>query len=110
MTRQAITTHILDLVTGNPAGGVLVQLFESEKQLASGLTDSDGRVVNWSDAFELKSTTYKLVFSVGNYFLKQGLEPFYEDITIAFRASELENHYHVPLLLSHYGYSTYRGS
>ena len=70
MTRQAITTHILDLVTGNPAGGVLVQLFESEKQLASGLTDSDGRVVNWSDAFELKSATYKLVFSVENYFLK----------------------------------------
>ena len=110
MSNEAITTHILDLVTGRPAVGIRVKLFEAEQYLASGVTDSDGRLANWSDAIELKSSNYKLVFFVGEYLSEQGQAPFYEEIVIAFRASELEGHYHVPLLLSRYGYSTYRGS
>lgn len=110
MSNEAITTHILDLVTGRPAIGVSIELFEAEQYLASGVTDQDGRLANWSSSIELKSSIYKLVFSVGDYFREQGHEPFYEEIVIAFRASDLEDHYHVPLLLSRYGYSTYRGS
>ena len=110
MSNDPITTHILDLVTGRPAIGVSIKLFEAEQYLASGVTDVDGRLANWSGSVELKSSVYKLVFAVGDYFRDQGHESFYEDIVIAFRASDLEDHYHVPLLLSRYGYSTYRGS
>lgn len=112
---SAITTHILDVSTGFPARGVAVML---EKQtetdweiLGRGATDADGRLRDLlaPDA-EFSAGDYRLTFDVENYFRAQQIEGFYAKITIAFVVRDAAQHYHVPLLLSPFGYSTYRGS
>lgn len=112
---SAITTHILDVSKGCPAPGVPVFL---ERQTASGweivgkgATDEDGR---WRDLLDssavLQAGNYRLTFDTETYFAKQQIEGFYPQITIAFTVRDAAQHYHVPLLLSPFGYSTYRGS
>lgn len=105
-----ITTHILDLVRGSPATGIEVRLFAGDEQISAGVTDDDGRVTAWRQAFALEQGRYRLEFDVEPWFSKRGENSFYEDVHISFRVSDPAEHYHVPLLLSPFGYSTYRGS
>jgi hydroxyisourate hydrolase len=103
-----LTTHVLDATAGVPAAGVAVVLTSREgAELARGLTDDDGRLALGPDALEVGD--YALTFATGPYFAARDVDTFYPTVTIAFRVADLP-HYHVPLLLSPFGYSTYRGS
>ena len=114
-----LTTHILDTTKGKPASGVTIFLFEQDpvdpvtvgwRQIAIGSTDEDGRISNLlNEGVILESGTYKMKFETKEYFEKQGLQTFYPFVEITFIISGSE-HYHVPLLLNPFGYSTYRGS
>lgn len=112
---SAITTHVLDTARGRPAGGVPVRLEFEEAgawtELGRGETDEDGRLRGLlPSAFILKAGAYRLIFDTARYFEAQQVEGFYPLVTVAFIISETGGHYHVPLLLSPFGYSTYRGS
>lgn len=110
-----ITTHILDTTIGKPAQGVsiiLEQLSTDNKWtlLGEGKTNSDGRLPNLLSAdIKLNTGTYRLIFDTASYFKTLGVKGFYPSVTIAFELSD-DSHYHVPLLLNPFGYSTYRGS
>ena len=110
--KAAITTHVLDVSAGHPAQGISVTLNHPSGRVLQAQTDDDGRVSQWSENFELEPGEYSLTFYVGDYFGSQGVESFYRSVpvTFAITASSPREHYHVPLLLSPYGYSTYRGS
>lgn len=111
-----ITTHILDVSRGQPADGVSVILeFFTEsgwKQLASKRTDADGRIKDLlADDHLLESGIYRLSFDTTSYFESRGQGKFfYPYVPVVFEVRETDQHYHVPLLLSPFGYSTYRGS
>jgi 5-hydroxyisourate hydrolase len=94
-----LSTHVLDTANGRPAAGVSVRL--NDKIVT---TDRDGRAVMGED---LPPGAYELVFAVGAYF---GDAPFLDEVVVRFRIAEGESRYHVPLLVSPYGYTTYRGS
>ena len=115
-TRSPITTHILDQTLGRPAAGVSVLLERLDaknqwKQLKTSSTNADGRI---EDLLAVGSSpelgTYRLSFETGAYFRALGQESFYPYVSITFEVKNANAHYHVPLLLSPYGYSTYRGS
>ncbi len=108
--RPAITTHILDLVHGKPAVGIAVRLFSAGNPVASGVTNEDGRVAEWDTDFTVSAGRYRLEFDVEPWFNARGERSFYEDVHISFHIDDADEHYHVPLLLSPFGYSTYRGS
>ncbi|MBX2857789.1 MAG: hydroxyisourate hydrolase [Cellvibrionaceae bacterium] len=110
-TRAAITTHILDLDSGFPAVGLEVNLLSPDGKLKLLATsDSNGRIEQWSQEFALQSGQWQLIFLVEHWFKSKNKSSFFNDIHIAFRAELGQGHYHVPLLLNAYGYSTYRGS
>ena len=101
----SLSTHVLDTAVGRPAAGIPVHLLDaSGAGVATGTTDDDGRVAPLAD--DLAAGPYTLRFDVAAY------QPggFYPEVTVTFTVAEGEDHYHVPLLLSPYGYSTYRGS
>lgn len=103
-----LTTHILDGAAGTPAAGVAVTLTDAGgTAIASGSTDADGRLALGPDV--LPEGDYALRFDTGGYFARTGTEAFYPHVTIAFTVADAR-HYHVPLLLSPFAYSTYRGS
>ncbi len=110
-----LTTHILDTTAGKPASGVRIYLEleladKSWSRIAEGTTDSDGRVRDLiKDGILLKPGNYKLHFETGEYFSKNKIRCFYPFVEIVFEIMDA-SHYHVPLLLNPYGYSTYRGS
>ena len=112
---SGITTHVLDTARGRPAAGVPVTL-ESKaggdwRVVGRGLTDADGRLRDLlPEGFELAEGDYRLTFDAGAYFAAQGAEGFYTEVTVTFVVRDAASHHHVPLLLSPYGYSTYRGS
>jgi 5-hydroxyisourate hydrolase len=113
---SAITTHVLDTARGKPAQGVPVRLSVrisagEWETIGQGATDADGRLKNLlaPDA-PLVEGVYRLTFDVAAYFAAQAVESFYEEVSIVFKVKDATQHYHVPLLLSPYGYSTYRGS
>lgn len=112
MNKSPITTHILDTSTGKPAANVAVQLFvhtNNEWQLiAQGKTNSDGRITDWLNT-DVEFATYKLVFDLDSYYENQETPAFYPEAQITFRLQD-KKHHHIPLLLSPFGYSTYRGS
>jgi 5-hydroxyisourate hydrolase len=114
--RSPITTHVLDLCQGRPAGGlgVLLEKLSGGNQwskLGSSLTCSDGRVENLlAPGSRPEPGTYRLSFETGAYFRGTQREGFYPYVSITFEIKNPEDHYHVPLLLSPYGFSTYRGS
>ena len=112
MKKAAITTHILNLETGKPAANVRVTLHgpHTDAPIATALTDTDGRIMQWENDFELQAGAYLLYFFIGDWYLQQGKNSFYPEIQISFQVVNLQEHYHVPLLLNAYGYSTYRGS
>ena len=106
-----ITTHVLDTSRGTPAAGLTVVL---EMRSAAGWTsvgsrstDAQGRVGSFSDG-QPSAGTYRLTFDTGAYHRSAGLTPFFPDVTVTFEVQS-GTHYHVPLLLSPFGYSTYRG-
>lgn len=113
---SAITTHVLDTSRGSPASGVPVMLeLEAEdgdwEMLGKGTTDADGRLRDLLPADEpLTIGTYRLTFDTETYFRAHNVEGFYPYIVVVFSILDTDAHYHVPLLLSPYGYSTYRGS
>jgi 5-hydroxyisourate hydrolase len=112
---SAITTHVLDTARGRPAEGIVVKLEvrsgDGWKLLGHCRTDANGRCNSLlPESARLEPGTYRLVFDVGGYFGSQQTETFYEAIPIVFAIRRPEAHYHVPLLVSPYGYSTYRGS
>ena len=113
-----LTTHVLDTATGQPAGGmawVLYRVDPQRSEIASGHTNTDGR----NDGPVLEDAdftvgTYELVFMAGDYFRSRGVDlpepPFLDRVVLRFGVAEPEGHYHVPLLISPYGYSPYRVS
>lgn len=108
-----ITTHVLDTVAGEPAAGIRLGLAQHEDErivpLATGITDADGRCRDLGPQ-SLQPGTYRLVFATGAYFTAQNRTCFYPQITIDFLVEAGQEHYHVPILLSAYAYTTYRGS
>lgn len=108
---STISTHVLDTSLGKPAAGIRVTLRHDGSLLGSGETDADGRVRNLLESgSDLKEGDYTLTFAVADYFMSAKRDSFYGDIAINFRIASAAEHYHVPLLLSPFGYSTYRGS
>ena len=109
-----ITTHILDTSVGKPAPGVPVMLeqkiSDNWKKIAQGVTNEDGRITNLLNKEQiLENGIYRLTFETAAYFSNQNKKSFYPRITIEFEIFD-SSHYHVPLLLNPFGYSTYRGS
>ncbi len=112
--KSPITSHVLNTATGKPAQGICISLFQQVNDawqpIHHGITNDDGRVTDLLPADEaLKAGTYKLTFSLTEYFAKENTPCFYPTADIVFNADANE-HYHIPLLVSPFGYSTYRGS
>jgi len=108
---STISTHVLDTSVGKPAAGVRVTLSREGRVIGSSVTDKDGRVKDLLGVgSQIATGSHSLAFEVGDYFAAQGREGFYTRIVIDFEVSSDSEHYHVPLLLSPFGYSTYRGS
>lgn len=113
---SGITTHILDVSQGRPAAGVAVRLEASAdgrewREIGEARTDADGRAKQiLQPGHPLNAGHYRLSFESGEYFQEKGVATFYPAISIAFEIKDPAQHYHVPLLLSPFGYSTYRGS
>jgi 5-hydroxyisourate hydrolase len=111
--RSPITTHILDTSLGRPAAGVEVRLYrmgDSDEEIGRGVTNEDGRVADLSSPGSLTAGTYRIHFAIEPYFAAQARAAFYPHVDITFVVRAPGEHYHVPLLLNPYGYSTYRGS
>jgi 5-hydroxyisourate hydrolase len=103
-----ISTHVLDIALGKPAAGIAVELRSGGAVLTSVVTNADGRTDKpLLSGDRIEPGFYELVFRAGTYLGSSG---FYDDVTIRFRVTDAEGSYHIPLLLSAYGYSTYRGS
>jgi 5-hydroxyisourate hydrolase len=105
-----VTTHVLDATAGRPAAGVDVTLAGADgASIASGVTNDDGRIPELGPD-HLDPGVYRIDFRTGDYFAGRGQETFYPQVSITFSVSAEAAHYHVPLLLSPFAYSTYRGS
>jgi 5-hydroxyisourate hydrolase len=111
-----ITTHVLDTSLGRPAAGVAVVLDRQNAddtwtELGRGATNADGRLTSLlAENALLNAGVYRLRFMTGAYFAASGVKGFYPEVPVHFRIDDPSGHYHVPLLLSPFGYSTYRGS
>ena len=110
-----ITTHVLDTSRGRPASGVSVRLEarvgEKWQEVGRAVTDADGRARQLLPPERpLEAGTWRLTFDLGSWFAEQGIEAFYPEASIVFFVRDAGQHHHVPLLLSPFGYSTYRGS
>jgi len=110
-----ISTHILDLSTGKPAAGVRVVLASVEDgqhiPAATGVTDADGRIRDLlPKSKRLDAAIYELSFETGTYFTSRGVFPFHPRVSVSFEVTDPEQNYHIPLLISPFGYTTYRGS
>lgn len=119
MAGGRLTTHVLDTMAGRPARGLRIELYRlaghERRHLKTVETNEDGRIDRpLLEGAELEKGCYELVFAAGAYLRASSVHlpepPFLEEIPIRFGIAEPGQHYHVPLLLSPYGYSTYRGS
>ncbi len=112
---SALSTHVLDTSLGRPARGIVVRLEDAAaadpgaEALGVETTDADGRVATIGPV-RLKAGDYRLTFDTAAYFAASGRTGFYPEVAITFTVTDPEEHYHVPLLLNPFGYSTYRGS
>jgi 5-hydroxyisourate hydrolase len=109
-----ITTHVLDIALGRPASGLHVLLEQIDARdawqaIGRGVTDNEGRLRTLLTG-PPAAGVYRLVFDTRSYFERQGMRGFYPQVTVTFNVDEGDADYHVPLLLSPFGYSTYRGS
>ena len=111
---MSLSSHVLDAVHGRPAAGVRVRWErwhqDAWEQVAEVRTDDDGRVRNWHTTHPTTEGTHRLVFDSGGYFAGQGVKTFYPEVVVVFEVTDPDAHHHVPLLLSPFAYSTYRGS
>ena len=112
---SGLTTHVLDLGLGRPARGVTVRLARRNDAggwapVAERVTDEDGRVRDFLGGAPLETGRYLMTFLTGEYFRARGERSFHPEVPVAFEVGDPAQHYHVPLLLSAFGYSTYRGS
>jgi 5-hydroxyisourate hydrolase len=107
---STLSTHVLDTALGRPAQGIRVTLSRGGKEIGAAVTDADGRAKDLQGTAALGEGAYTLAFAVGPYFAAGKRETFYDRVVIEFRVGAISQHYHVPLLLSPFGYSTYRGS
>jgi 5-hydroxyisourate hydrolase len=104
---SGISTHVLDTASGRPAANLRVRLFRAEREISSQTTDANGRCAALlPPGIALTAGSYQLLFETGAYFP----QAFYPEVTISFTVSDASAHYHVPLLISPFGYTTYRGS
>ena len=113
---SGISTHVLDTSLGAPAAGVAVSLERADSAgqwttLARAGTDADGRVKSLlASGTQLSAATYRLQFETASYFAARGVAAFFPHVTVTFVVADAARHHHVPLLLSPFGYSTYRGT
>jgi 5-hydroxyisourate hydrolase len=111
---SAITTHVLDVSIGRPAEGVPVTLEVRSngawKQLARRRTDADGRIRDLLPAGSLRKGLYRIAFETAVYFRRRRVKAFYPVVSVVFEIARPKEHHHVPLLVSPFCYSTYRGS
>jgi 5-hydroxyisourate hydrolase len=107
---MTISSHVLDTAKGRPAAGFPVTLAVRDgsgwREIGSGATDDDGRLKTLTDGVDLIAGTYRITFDTSNY----SAGSFFPEVSIVFTVADATQHYHVPLLLSPFGYSTYRGS
>jgi 5-hydroxyisourate hydrolase len=104
---SGLSTHVLDTSSGKPAANIRVCLYQHEREIGSAITNVDGRCPDLLPRdVALTPGTYRLVFETGTYF-KEG---FYPEVSISFIVRDASAHYHVPLLISPFGFTTYRGS
>jgi 5-hydroxyisourate hydrolase len=109
---STLSTHVLDTSLGRPGAGIAVRLdrvSEPAGPVATGVTDGDGRVAQLGTE-DLPAGTYQLTFETGAYLEQSGAPVFFPSVTVTLSTAATEPHYHVPLLLSPFAYSTYRGS
>ncbi|MBS1516959.1 MAG: hydroxyisourate hydrolase [Bacteroidetes bacterium] len=109
-----ITTHVLDTSSGKPGKKIRIELFRNDseiwKLIAEGITNDDGRLSDLPENSDTEKTgVYKLKFHTGEYFVSEGKDSFYPFAEVVFKVNG-DFHYHVPLLISPFAYSTYRGS
>lgn len=112
---SGLTTHVLDLAQGKPARGVSIRL---DRQTPAGewtrvderVTDGDGRVKDFLAGAAVPTGRYLMTFATGAYFKARGEQSFHPEVPVMFEVTDSAQHFHVPLLLSAFGYSTYRGS
>lgn len=111
---MSLSSHVLDAVHGRPAHGVRVRWErlhgERWEPVAEAVTDDDGRVTGWDHPAPTSPGRHRLVFDSGGWFAGQGLKTFYPEVVVVFEVTDPDAHHHVPLLLSPFAYSTYRGS
>ena len=108
---MSISTHVLDAVAGTPAPGMHLRLGRADgTPVGTGWTNADGRCPELTEGLELEVGTYRLRFETGDWFGERGIPTFYPTVELSFRVTDAAAHYHVPLLLSPFAYSTYRGS
>jgi 5-hydroxyisourate hydrolase len=109
-----ITTHVLDTAAGRPGAGIAIELERIEhtvwQLVGGGITDEDGRLRTLTPAGPVTPGTYRIRFQTGLYFAAHGQAGFFPVVEIQFTVNDGAQHYHVPLLLSPFGFSTYRGS
>lgn len=108
---STLSTHVLDTMLGRPATGIKVTLRREDVLLGTDVTDEEGRIREFrTTGARLEQGSYRLSFGVAEYWKAAGKETFYPEIVIHFTMDASTGHYHVPLLLSPYGFTTYRGS
>ncbi|HEY2577334.1 MAG TPA: hydroxyisourate hydrolase [Streptosporangiaceae bacterium] len=112
---MSLSTHVLDATLGRPAADVAVRLDRRGSggewaEVATGRTGPDGRLADWLPDSEPATGVYRLTFGTGDYFAARGVATLYPEVTVTFQVRDADGHFHLPLLLSPYAYSTYRGS
>jgi 5-hydroxyisourate hydrolase len=111
--KSPITTHVLDTSIGRPAAGVRARLESvsaaGARLIGSGVTNDDGRIADLLND-PVEAGRYRITFETGGYFASRGVATFFPEVSIVFEITNPQQHHHVPLLLSPFGYSTYRGS
>ncbi len=109
-----ITTHVLDLASGKPGRGIAIELERADHKVwhlvGGGVTDDDGRLRTLTPPGPVPEGHYRIRFQVAPYFAARQVEAFFPTVEIQFVVADGSQHYHVPLLLSPFGFSTYRGS
>lgn len=106
---STISTHVLDTSQGKPAAGVRVTFEREDGRRFDAVTNADGRIATFESG-DIVPGTYRLRFDTAEYFTKTNRAVFYPEVVVAFRIEVGDEHFHIPLLISPFGYSTYRGS
>ena len=115
LAANPLSVHILDLQSGQPTAGVTVTLEQKTgngwQQLASGVTNAQGRITEMYPADKtMQAGDYRIVFKTGEHYARLKQETFFPEIPVQFHVEKTGQHYHIPLLLSPFGFSTYRGN